>query len=113
MQITHCPNEKCRWHNPARIQDNTRWYRQHGYYYSAQHGKIPRFLCLGCGRTFSARTNLISWYLHFDDIEIVEIGEKYLSGASLGDLAKERGITINMVRTRLKRYFEFYDEKAS
>ena len=110
--ISCCPNEKCRWHNPSRIREDTRWYRLHGYYHSAQHGRIPRFRCLGCGKTFSMRTNLMSWYLHFDNIEILEIGEDYLAGASLGDLAKERGISINMVRTRLRRFFELYDSKA-
>ena len=112
MLITHCPNEKCRWHNPARIQPTTRWYRPHGYYVSAQHGKIARFRCLGCGRTFSVRSNLINRYLHFDDFEIAEIGESYLAGASLGELARERGISINMVRTRLRRFFDFYEDKA-
>ena len=111
--VTHCPNEKCRWHDTDRIHPGTRWYRLHGYYVSAQHGKIPRFRCLGCGRTFSVRSNLMHWYLHFDDIEIIEIGEAYLAGASLGKLAKDRGISINMVRTRLRRFFEFYESKAS
>ena len=110
--VTHCPNEKCRYHNPVRVPAGNRWYRLHGYYYSAQHGKVPRFRCMACGRTFSVRTNLISRYLHFDDYKIAEIGESYLAGASLGELARERGISINMVRTRLRRFFELYDEKA-
>ena len=112
VSVTHCPNERCRYHNPARVPADSRWYRLHGFYYSAQHGKVPRFRCIGCGRTFSVRSNLISRYLHFDNYEIVEIGESYLAGASLGDLARERGISINMVRTRLRRFFEVYGDKA-
>ena len=110
--VNHCPNEKCRWYNPDRIRTNTRWYRLHGYYDSAQHVRIPRFRCLACGKTFSVRTNLMNWYLHFDDIGINEIGYRYLAGASLCELARERGISINMVRTRLRRFFEFHDKKT-
>ena len=110
--VTHCPNRKCRWYNPTRIRSGVRWYRLHGYYVSAQHGKIPRFRCLGCGRTFSVRTNMASRYLHYDEVEIVEIGEKYLAGASVCAMAREKGISINMVRTRLRRFFEYYYEDA-
>ena len=110
--INHCPNEKCRFHNPLRLPEGARWYRLHGFYYSAQHGKVPRYRCIGCGRTFSIRSNLINRYLHFDDYEIAEIGEDYLAGASLGELARERGISINMVRTRLRRFFDFYGKEA-
>ena len=67
---------------------------------------------MACGKTFSVRTNLMYWYLHFDDIGINEIGHRYLSGASLGELAKEWGISIHMVRTRLRRFFDFYDKKT-
>ena len=109
--LNHCPNKKCRWHNPDRIK-NVRWFKLHGYYYSAQHGRIARFRCLGCGRTFSIRSNMMNRYLHYDDIEIDEIGFSYLAGASLCEMARERGISIGMVRTRLKRFFEYYDEKA-
>ena len=110
--ITHCPNTKCRWNDPACIPVSVKWYRLHGYYTTAQHVRIPRFRCLCCGRTLSVRTNLINWYLHFDDIEIMEIGERYLAGASLCELAKERGISVTMVRTRLRRFFDFYKDAA-
>ena len=109
--LNHCPNKKCRWHIPDRTK-NIKWYKLHGYYYSAQHGRIARFRCLGCGRTFSLRSNMVNRYLHYDDIEIDEIGFSYLAGASLCEMARERGISIGMVRTRLKRFFDFYDEKA-
>ena len=109
--LNQCPNPKCRWHNPDRTKD-TRWYKLHGYYDSAQHGRIARFRCLSCGRTFSLRSNMMNRYLHYDDIEIDEIGFSYLAGASLCEMARDRGISIGMVRTRLKRFFDFYDEKA-
>ena len=72
---------------------------------------LPVFAAILEG-TKNIRSNMMNRYLHYDDIEIDEIGFSYLAGASLCEMARERGISIGMVRTRLKRFFEYYDEKS-
>ena len=104
-----CPNPECQWHWKGSIPKGMRWYRKHGYYDSAQHGKIARYVCRNCHRTFSDRTLEKDFYLHFDEFSIFDIGLAWLKGETLRDIARERGITIQMVRTRLKR-FEPYAE---
>ncbi len=99
-----CPNPACLWHDPGKIPPGIRWYRKHGFYESAQHGRIGRYICLRCHKTFSERTRrLDSYYLHFDNIDISELGQAWLAGEPLREIAKRHGITINMVRTRLRR----------
>ena len=111
--INHCPNKHCIWNNPCRVPKQSRWYRLHGYYNSSQHGRIPRFRCQRCGTTFSVRTGLSTRYLHFDGIEFAEIGERYLSGSSLGEIARDHGVSIQMIRLRLRRFFELAMDVAS
>ena len=61
-------------------------------------------MCLKCGKTFSPRTSDENYYLHFDGFDIEEIGSAYYSGQNQKDIAKKKGISIQMVRTRIKRY---------
>ncbi len=101
---TSCPNPKCPWHNQENIPKGRRWYKSHGYYKSKQHGHVARYVCLKCGVSFSERTLAEDVYLHYDDFDISEIGMAWLDGVPLRDIAKEKGITVSMVRTRLKRF---------
>lgn len=98
-----CPNPKCIWHNPKRIPAGMQWYRKHGYYFSEQHGKMQRFVCLNCHKSFSTRTDTNEWYLHFDNISIPALAKAWLAGGSVKEIAKEYGISRQMVRTRLRR----------
>ena len=40
---------------------------------------------------------------NYDEADLTELGKAWLAGETLGDIAREWGITIQMVRTRLKR----------
>lgn len=99
-----CPNPDCVWHRRQNIPEGRRWYRKHGYYYSAQHGMITRYICLNCNKTFSERSQVDDFYLHYDKYSILEIGRLWMSGQSLKEIAKKLGITVQMVRTRLRRF---------
>ena len=98
-----CPNNDCAWHNPLNIPKGSKWYRNHGTYPSGQHGKVPRYKCACCNRTFSLRTLDKEYYLHYDDVDISQIFTAWQSGKSLCEIARNNNITVGMVRTRLKR----------
>ena len=104
-----CPNKKCDYHRPENIAKGTKMFRKHGYYVSAQHGRIPRSMCLKCGNTLSPRTDDENYYLHYDGFDIEEIGEAYYSGQNQKDIARKKGISIQMVRTRIKRFDPYPD----
>lgn len=99
-----CPNKNCIFHKPEEVAEGTKMFRKHGYYVSLQHGRIPRYICINCNKTFSTRTNDENYYLHFDGFDIDEIGIEYYRGENQKDIAKKRGISIQMVRTRIKRF---------
>ena len=98
-----CPNPGCDWHDPKKIPAGIRWYKKHGFYLNEQHGKMQRFICTNCRRSFSARTDSNEWYLHFDYISIPALAEAWMAGGSVKEIAKEYGISQQMVRTRLRR----------
>lgn len=102
--LDSCPNPDCLWHNPQRIPQGMKWYRNHGYYDSEQHGKVPRFICTRCQKSFSLRTENSDRYLHYDNIDISEVGKAWLAGDTLKEIARDYGISVSMVRTRLRRY---------
>ncbi len=87
-------------------------YRRPGYYTSAQHGKIARFVCLNCHRTFSERTCQRDFYLHFDEFSILDIGQAWLKGETLQEIARDKGISIQMVRTRLNRFGPYVEGQS-
>lgn len=64
---------------------------------------MQRFICTNCRRSFSARTDSNEWYLHFDYISIPALAEAWMAGGSVKEIAKEYGISQQMVRTRLRR----------
>ncbi len=98
-----CPNADCSWHDPERIPKGKCWFRKHGFYFSEQHGRVQRYICIKCGKTFCQRTDSDKWYLHFDNISISALNKRWLIGESVKELAREYGITPQMVRTRLRR----------
>ena len=107
--FSFCPNPKCSYHDEKNIPKDRKWYNNHGYYYSLQHGKVARFVCLKCKKTYSVRTYDENRYLHFDSFDVKEIGSKYYDGEPKTMIARKMGISAQMVRTRLKRYNPFRD----
>ncbi len=100
----NCPNPGCPWHDPGNIPRGMRWYRKHGFYKSAQLGKVRRFICLKCHRTFSERRFREDlFYLHYDSIDTSDIQLEWLEGNPVREIAKRHGISTGMVRTRLRR----------
>ena len=104
-----CPNPDCSLHEEKNVPEDGKWYLNHGYDYSLQHGRVARFICLKCGKTFSARTYDENRYLHFDGFDVREIGTKYYEGEPQRQIARRMGISAQMVKTRLKRYNPFRD----
>jgi len=53
-----CPRRNCRHHTRP---DEFRYWK-HGSYRTARAGKLPRFLCLACGSSFSRRAFSLTYY---------------------------------------------------
>lgn len=77
--------------------------RFHGWYRSHQHGKVRRFRCVTCARTFSDRTGTVNWYLHNDTIAAETLLYNWCMGESIRTIAKTNSCSESMIRTRLQR----------
>jgi hypothetical protein len=58
-----CPNPGCPNHTHP---ENPVWYRPLGWYDTLVRGKVKRYACRSCGKSFSEQTFRLSYYLHLD-----------------------------------------------
>jgi hypothetical protein len=54
-----CPNSKCKWHLAA---PEEQWYSSAGHHDTLAFGRVPRFKCHSCGKTFSTQTFSIDYW---------------------------------------------------
>ncbi len=102
-----CPNPLCKWHHKENLPVGFKWYQSHGYYESKQHGKVPRYACRNCGRTFTLRTGANNWHLKDDTLDLKELGNQRANGYTISELALKYGVSRQKVTTRLKRYSDY------
>jgi len=56
-----CPNYLCSYHQKAPSEFS--WFYRIGFYHTKAFGKVRRFKCLGCGKSFSTQTFLLNYYV--------------------------------------------------
>lgn len=97
-----CPNPECPCHDYLIARKND-WKALHGTYESAVYGRVRRYRCRFCGKTFTERLESRNYRLHRDDIDIGELFRLWCSGASVNQLARKFHCTTSMVKTRIRR----------
>ena len=55
-----CPNPDCKHHNPEKHPIN--WYKNFATYKTKAFGTVSRYICTGCGKTFSDQTFKLDYY---------------------------------------------------
>lgn len=96
----HCPNDKCRYHNPSA----TGWrYRKAGFFTRAlTPRRIQRYHCQSCGRYFSTQTFHISYWLKRPDV-VSTLLTKTVGGMANRQIARDLGVSPATVDTQLQR----------
>jgi transposase-like protein len=106
-----CPNKNCTNHRPD-IQ-NYQWFRRYGYHKSKCRGKIPRFQCKLCQKTFSTQTFSIHYWTH-STIDFEVLDARLQSCAGQRQLGREYRVTHNVIANRIHRlarnYMACFDE---
>lgn len=100
MQFPFCPNPACRYH--AKAPPGRRWYRLFGSYYTKRNGRVPRYRCRACGRTFSRQTFSIDYYTK-KKLCYATLLRLLSSGVSLRGLSRLFGETTNCIANRIDR----------
>jgi len=100
MYIPHCPNPACRWfHEPPA----EKWYIHYGYHHTKAFGRVHRFRCKRCGRTFSTQTFLIDYYAKkVVDYEILL--QHLVTASGLLDLSRKLRVRVETIENRFERF---------
>ena len=86
FQPPFCPNPRCKAHH--NVQPGGFRFHRHGVYIRKGDGRVvPRFLCLGCGATFSQQTFSTTYYLKVTRL-LVPVAAGLLAGSAHRQLAR-------------------------
>ena len=99
MQIPHCPNPACiNFRSPC----TGKWYQHYGSYHTKVFGKVVRFRCSTCGKTFSTQTFHINYYAK-KVIDYEPIIEHLVTASGNLDLYRKLGVSAASVENRIER----------
>jgi len=99
QQLPFCPNPLCVYHKDA---PNDWWFRFHGYYSTKIFGRIPRFLCTGCRKSFSSQTFSIEYYVK-KRVPLRDLFLRHAEAQSCRAISRALHISPGTVQNRLDR----------
>ena len=97
----HCPNPECRYFSHENIHD-TCWRKNHGYYQTNAFGKVPRYRCTSCGKTFSNQTFLIDYWVKIP-VSYIELLKPLFSTSGQGNITRFHGLRSELIQNRYER----------
>jgi len=100
MEISFCPNARCAMHNPP--QGSRLSYVKIGFHKTKVAGKVQRYKCLHCGKTFSDRTFSIDYYVK-KSISYAELFERTAAGECVSRAGRNLGCSFASAQNRLDR----------
>ena len=113
FQPPFCPNPRCKAHH--NVQPGGFRFHRHGVYIRKGDGRVvPRFLCLGCGATFSQQTFSTTYYLKVTRL-LVPVAAGLLAGSAHRQLARSLHCapsTVTRLSARLGRHAMLFQSWA-
>jgi hypothetical protein len=94
-----CPNTACE--NHTRPAGKT-WYRPYGWYQTKAHGRVKRYICRKCGKSFSDQTFHLSYYLHLN-ISFGDIISRLCACSGIRAMARSYQVTDKVIANRIGR----------
>lgn len=95
-----CPHRSCRRHYEGLHPPH--WYRRHGYHGTAAFGRVQRYRCNYCGRTFSTQSFSLDYYAK-RCIDYEQLFRQLRSTAGIRDLSRNLEISRESVENRYFR----------
>lgn len=95
-----CPNPECEYH--LRPPSEFIWYRLIGSYKTKLNGKVQRFRCVRCGRTFSEQTFSLDYYVK-RKVSYREILEHINSRVGIRKTGRLLGVSHQCISNRIRR----------
>lgn len=94
-----CPNPQCAYHQEA---PSTPWAYAIGWYVTKAFGKVRRFRCTHCGRSFSTQTFSTHYYLK-RIVSYRDVLQRLAGGESLRGMGRALGCSLSLLTNRLER----------
>ena len=100
MKIAFCPNERCKMHNPPPNAGS--FFMKYGYHRTKVMGKVQRYRCQHCGRTFSDQTFSIDYYTK-KTLDYASLFHMTVSGECVSAAARRLGCSFASAQNRIDR----------
>lgn len=98
-----CPNPSCIHHRHDRsIESSFPFYRHFGSFVTDRLGRIPRFRCAACHRTFSSSTFRLDYFAK-RSLDLPQIFRSISAGESLAAIARHLECSYASIQNRLER----------
>ena len=95
-----CPDPDCSAHR-LDLDDST-WYYRHGFHNTKAFGRVQRYRCRRCGRTFSDQTFLLNYWLK-KHTDFAALGREMNSSSSSNFVARHHDLSADSMRIRHDR----------
>lgn len=102
MNPVFCPNPACPCHQHDTTRHDDSWWIKNGWHMTAVVGRVPRFKCCFCKKTFSTRTFQLDYYTK-KTIPYKEILERVPSGESVSAIARNLKCSVGSAQNRIDR----------
>jgi transposase-like protein len=102
MKPVFCPNSRCDLHDPAHSILQSQWYQHNGYHDTKVVGRVQRYRCKRCRKTFSTRTFHLD-YCTKKTISYEEIMNRVSGSESISRIARNLHVLPNSIQNRIDR----------
>ena len=102
----HCSNPRCPYFYHNNPQD-TRWRADHGSYLTRAFGKVPRYCCRLCGKTFSDQTFKVDYYVKHP-VDYIPLIMALVATSGQGNMSRFTGLRYELIQNRFERLARFF-----
>jgi transposase-like protein len=99
MDISHCPNPECPQFSPESAEN---WYIHYGFHQTKAFGRVQRYRCRVCRRTFSTQTFSIDYYAK-KRIDYQSLQDQLISASGLLDMGRNLNLRPETIQNRIER----------
>lgn len=97
--FSFCPNSLCPWHLAA---PDSAWFSAAGFHQTSAFGRVRRFKCRSCGKSFSTQTFSIDYYTK-RRLDYAQLLTQQSSSASVRALSRSFRVSCGTVQNKLDR----------
>lgn len=99
-KYTFCPHAECEYHENA--PEGHEWYEYFDDYETKAFGRVPRYRCESCKRSFSSQTFRTEYYMK-KVVDLKDLLNRHVSSMSTRAIGRAMGLSAGSVQNRIER----------